>query len=83
MNSFEYRNWRKAVFERDNYTCQNIFCGKRGGYLEAHHIRSYAEHPELRLEISNGVTLCRSCHKREGRPKKEYAEVIKILSELL
>jgi len=34
--SFEYKQWRKKVFERDNYTCQS--CGKRGGKLEADHI---------------------------------------------
>jgi len=37
----EYRNWRKKVFERDNYTCQK--CNKRGnGYLEAHHKKPFA-----------------------------------------
>jgi len=29
-------NWRKKVFERDNYTCR--FCGEYGGYVHAHHI---------------------------------------------
>ena len=37
----EYKEWRKAVFERDNYTCQD--CGEKGVYLEAHHIKSWAE----------------------------------------
>ena len=31
----EYRQWRDAIFQRDNYTCQS--CDKRGGNLEAHH----------------------------------------------
>jgi len=34
--SFEYREWRKFVFSRDDYTCQ--FCSQRGGELEADHI---------------------------------------------
>lgn len=33
--SFEYRNWRKQIFERDNYTCQG--CKLRGGTLHPHH----------------------------------------------
>ena len=53
-------NWRIAVFERDGYRCQA--CGLVGVYLEAHHIKSYANYPDLRYEIDNGVTLCRECH---------------------
>lgn len=56
----EYKKWRLRVFERDNFTCVN--CGKVGGYLEAHHIKSYTKHPKLRFVVSNGVTLCRNCH---------------------
>lgn len=32
--------WRKAVFERDEYTCK--FCGLHGGYLEAHHLKRFS-----------------------------------------
>lgn len=53
-------DWRKSVFERDNYTCQ--FCGIRGTYLEADHIKPWAYFPELRYELSNGRTLCKPCH---------------------
>jgi 5-methylcytosine-specific restriction endonuclease McrA len=60
--SLDYRDWRKAVYERDGYTCQN--CGQRGGYLTAHHVKSWAEHPELRYEIDNGQTLCEPCHQQ-------------------
>lgn len=55
-----YRNWRNGVFERDKYTCQK--CKVKGIYLEAHHIKSFNDFPELRYVISNGLTLCRKCH---------------------
>lgn len=60
-NSKEYSEWRNKVFERDSYTCQ--CCGQVGGTLNAHHIKEYAKHPDLRLVISNGITLCEKCHK--------------------
>lgn len=61
--SVEYRLWRKAVFERDNYTC--IWCGdNKGGNLEADHIKPFAQYPELRFAIDNGRTLCKDCHRK-------------------
>ena len=56
----EYREWRTSVFERDNYTC--VECGVRGGKLHADHILPFAYYHELRLEITNGRTLCVKCH---------------------
>ena len=61
-SSIEYRIWRKAVFERDDYTCR--FCGQRGGDLEADHIKPFALFPELRFAIDNGRTLCEDCHRK-------------------
>lgn len=62
-NSTAYKRWRFDVFARDSFTCQE--CGdSRGGNLNAHHIKSFADHPELRFEVSNGITLCERCHDR-------------------
>lgn len=64
MNTYEYKQWRKEVFKRDNYTC--IECKMRGGELNADHIKSYSQYPELRLILENGRTLCKSCHNKIG-----------------
>jgi len=63
--STKYKNWRKAVFERDHYTCRK--CYKKGGYLQAHHIKEWADYPKLRYMVSNGQTLCLRCHKEKTR----------------
>jgi len=60
-NSIEYEEWRTKVFERDLYTCQK--CDQKGGYLQADHIKRFADYPDLRFELSNGQTLCIDCHK--------------------
>src|SRR3990167_8148218 len=54
----DYKLWREAIFERDNYSCRKC---KTSGYLTAHHIKSWKNYPELRYEIDNGVTLCEEC----------------------
>lgn len=69
-----YKRWRDSVFQRDNWTCCR--CGVRGGDLNAHHRTPFREIVERygisELEqaiacaelwdISNGETLCESCH---------------------
>lgn len=54
-------DWRKQVYERDNYVCQ--CCGQRGGRLNAHHLDGYNWCKERRFDVGNGVTLCEDCHK--------------------
>jgi 5-methylcytosine-specific restriction endonuclease McrA len=60
--SFEYKQWQNTVFKRDSFTCQ-VCNEKRKTRLVAHHIRNFAERIDLRTTVSNGVTLCRACHK--------------------
>lgn len=55
-----YYLWRYKVFERDGFRCQN--CGAEDVELNAHHIKSWKNYPDLRFVISNGVTWCKRCH---------------------
>ena len=72
----KYIEWRIAVFQKDNYTCQ--FCGERTGTHNADHIKPFAvilyenkiktfkqalECKDL-WDLSNGRTLCVDCHKQ-------------------
>lgn len=68
----EYKIWRKSVFERDNFTC--AICVQVGGKLEAHHIKTFNKFPKLRYELSNGKTLCKSCHKNIHKKVKISAQ---------
>lgn len=77
-----YKQWRKAVFERDNYTCQE--CDQWGGELQADHIKPWRSHINLRFEISNGKTLCKPCHLKTptwgaSAKKTAYYEKVGIL----
>lgn len=71
----EYKEWRRIILKRDNYTCQ--MCLKRGGKLQVDHIKQFArimtENKITSLEmarnceelwnINNGRVLCLPCHK--------------------
>jgi hypothetical protein len=84
-HSFKYNEWRKEIFERDNYTCKN--CNKNNVYLNVHHfIKFSALLKENNIkniddalscnclwDLNNGITLCKVCHqgihKRTTTPK--------------
>lgn len=74
-NRIESKEWRDAVFERDDYTCQ--VCKMKGGEINADHIVPLAlllqKHNIQTLkeavkcaelwDVDNGRTLCVACHK--------------------
>lgn len=87
--TFEYAEWRKSVFDKDDYTCQ--CCGdNKGGNLVAHHLNSYHEHKEERYKIENGITLCEKCHKEfhhiygyGNNTKEQYEQFINDINTKL
>lgn len=56
----DYFMWRKLVLIRDNFTCQKT--GNSGGNLVVHHINNFAEFPELRHSVDNGIVLSNQAH---------------------
>lgn len=71
--STKMKDWRESVFKRDDYTCQK--CHKKGAFLNAHHIKRFADFPDLRFVISNGITLCKKCHKSILGKEDEFVEM--------
>ena len=77
--TFEYRNWRTAVFKRDSYKCK-MNNEKCKGQLQAHHILPWRDFEELRYEINNGITLCQAHHPRK---RAEEKRLVPVFSELM
>ena len=80
--SNEYKDWRKAVFERDDYTCQ--ICKERGGQIHAHHKQEFSIYSLFRLDLDNGITLCKSCHDKLHRdcskiPRNKKGQFTKVI----
>lgn len=88
-------HWAQKVLERDNYTCQR--CGStKSGSLNAHHLirlcdilRFYnintieeAKVCELLFDISNGITLCKKCHRWVHSNKNIKKEFLRVQKEL-
>lgn len=57
-----YSAWRRAVLERDDYTC--VLCGRSHKTMHADHILPVVTHPELKRDVGNGRTLCAPCHRK-------------------
>lgn len=72
MERLEYKIWRATVFKRDDFTC--ILCLERATKLEAHHIVGWAAAPDLRYDVSNGITLCKLCHEKMTKREHEFQD---------
>ena len=79
-NCPEYKDWRKRIFEQDDYTCQGK-CKKRGGRINADHnpvlfsellrkydIKTYEQGRNCKeLWEATGQVLCREEHVLKDR----------------
>lgn len=77
-----HREWSLSVKKRDVWMCK-INTQDCSGRLESHHILSWKDYPELRYEVSNGITLCHHHHPRrkedEEKMVSSFTELLKIL----
>lgn len=58
-NSFEYVVWEETVKERDNFKC--CICGDDLD-IEVHHISPFSDDYENRINVDNGICLCKRHH---------------------
>lgn len=62
----EYKKWRIDVMKKHYFTCQ--CCNEKSNDLPnnnklvVHHLDGYSWSVEKRIDIDNGVTLCKKCH---------------------
>lgn len=70
-DSFEYILWEENVKNRDGYRC--VICGESLD-LEIHHISPYSIDYENRINVKNGLTLCKKHHniKIKGSFHQKY-----------
>lgn len=81
-NTPKYKAWVLDIYKRDDFTCQMPGCAQRGGKLSAHHIMKYSDHPTLRYELDNGITLCDSCHKKTFWKEESFEKLFKEIINL-
>lgn len=67
----EHDKWAMAVILRDK---KCVRCEATEN-LQAHHVKSWRSHPDLRYVVSNGVALCPLCHHAQ-HPKLPLEQFI-------
>ena len=77
----KYKYWMLEVKKRDGWKCRidNCDCS---GRLEAHHILNWKDHPELRYNINNGITLCLAHHPRKKDEAKRLIPFFTAMVEV-
>ena len=65
----EFKQIKKSILGRDNYTCQDPNCEHKTKKLDIHHI----DYNKNNNSLENLITLCDFCHtKTNGKNKRQY-----------
>ena len=77
-NSPLYKQWSRAVKNRDGWKCRMANNNCQGKVI-AHHILAWRDYPELRYVINNGITLCHAHHPRRRAEEKRLEPIFQAL----
>jgi len=75
--------FKRLIFERDNYRCQNPLCEGKSSRIVRHHI----DGNKMNCELWNIITLCRSCsiivegRRKGGKSKKWWKQLLVSVME--
>ena len=68
--------WTWDVLKRDHYQCRHC---SATNHLDAAHIIPKSRAPTLRYHLSNGITLCRTCHEYFHQHPAKWREFLNRL----
>lgn len=78
LKTTRWTKLRKKVLKRDGYLCQRClykYNVLNSTELQAHHIRSRKNYPELVFVEENIITLCGTCNRQLGTSDKLDFEI--------
>jgi len=73
-----YKDFRVRVLKRDKFKCKMPGCSSKRD-LQVHHISKWSGASSLRYEVSNGITLCKYCHKSITGKETHYEHLFREL----
>jgi 5-methylcytosine-specific restriction endonuclease McrA len=77
----DMRMIKQSTMKRDGFRC--ALCGLAGVKFHVHHIRPFAKNTALRLDPTNLVTLCVSCHIGVAHGGNVHAEPSPVVAAIL
>ena len=73
LKTVRWTNLRSYILKRDNYLCQRClfkYSIANSEELQAHHIKSRRDYPELVFDDMNIICLCKTCNLQLGTKNK-------------